>query len=37
MRKNKHNNNNNNNNKWWGSPLTQEQKYQGRKKTCDKK
>jgi hypothetical protein len=22
---------------WWGSPLAQEQKYQGRKKTCDKK
>jgi hypothetical protein len=21
---------------WWGSPLAQEQKYQGRKKTCDK-
>jgi hypothetical protein len=20
---------------WWGSPLAQEQKYQGRKKTCD--
>jgi hypothetical protein len=22
---------------WWGSPLAQEEKYQGRKKTCDKK
>jgi hypothetical protein len=22
---------------WWGSPLAQEQKYQGRKKTCDKR
>jgi hypothetical protein len=21
---------------WWGSPLVQEEKYQGRKKTCDK-
>jgi hypothetical protein len=21
---------------WWGSPLAQEEKYQGRKKTCDK-
>jgi hypothetical protein len=21
----------------WGSPLAQEEKYQGRKKTCDKK
>jgi hypothetical protein len=20
---------------WWGSPLAQEEKYQGRKKTCD--
>jgi hypothetical protein len=31
------NNNNNNNNEWWGLPLAQEEKYQGRKKTCDKK
>jgi hypothetical protein len=22
---------------WWGSPLAQEEKYQGRKKTCDKR
>jgi hypothetical protein len=22
---------------WWGSPLAQEQKYQGRKKTCEMK
>jgi hypothetical protein len=22
---------------WWGSPLAQEKKYQGRKKTCDKR
>jgi hypothetical protein len=22
---------------WWGSPLAQGEKYQGRKKTCDKK
>jgi hypothetical protein len=22
---------------WWGSPLAQEEKYQGRKKTCGKK
>jgi hypothetical protein len=22
---------------WWGSPLAQEQKYQGIKKTCDKR
>jgi hypothetical protein len=22
---------------WWASPLAQEEKYQGRKKTCDKK
>jgi hypothetical protein len=22
---------------WWGSPLAQEQKYQGRKKTCNKR
>jgi hypothetical protein len=22
---------------WWGSPLGQQEKYQGRKKTCDKK
>jgi hypothetical protein len=28
---------NNNNNEWWGLPLAQEEKYQGRKKTCDKK
>jgi hypothetical protein len=21
---------------WWGSPLAQEEKYQGRKKTCNK-
>jgi hypothetical protein len=35
---------NNNNNtswdlkpEWWGSPLAQEEKYQGRKKTCDKR
>jgi hypothetical protein len=21
---------------WWGSPLAQGEKYQGRKKTCDK-
>jgi hypothetical protein len=21
---------------WWGSPLAQEEKYLGRKKTCDK-
>jgi hypothetical protein len=20
---------------WWGSPLAQDEKYQGRKKTCD--
>jgi hypothetical protein len=20
---------------WWGSPLAEEEKYQGRKKTCD--
>jgi hypothetical protein len=20
---------------WWGSPLAQEEKYQGRKRTCD--
>jgi hypothetical protein len=34
------NNNNNNNNlkpEWCGSPLAQEEKYQGRKKTCDKR
>jgi hypothetical protein len=32
-------NNNNNDLKpeWWGSPLAQEEKYQGRKKTCDKR
>jgi hypothetical protein len=22
---------------WWGSPLAQGEKYQGRKKTCDKR
>jgi hypothetical protein len=22
---------------WWGSPLAQEEKYQGRKNTCDKR
>jgi hypothetical protein len=22
---------------WWGSPLVQEEKYQGREKTCDKR
>jgi hypothetical protein len=22
---------------WWGSPLDQEEEYQGRKKICDKK
>jgi hypothetical protein len=22
---------------WWSSPLAQEEKYQGRKKTCDKR